>query len=113
MNKSEAINHIRNKISIDLNNNNTIFSNPGSSLDLWWLEPSNDKFKTGFYFILHNAKKRKLLLFKVPKGAIDKSAFRQREEKGVSQIIIPISDTKFYDKRGFYFNSFLINEIGY
>lgn len=115
MNKTKAINHIIKEIHADLNFRNTIFSNPGSSLDLWWLEPSNDKFNSGFYFILNNAEKHKLLLFKIPQGAIEnpKAEFRQREDKGVSQIIIPISETHYVDRKGFKFDSFLINEIEY
>ncbi len=113
MNKAEAINRTIKESSLDLNNQNTIFSNLGSSLDLWWLEPSNDKFKTGFYIILNNNHTKKLLLFKIPKDEIDKSKFRQREEKGVSQIIIPISNTKYVDRKGFNFTKYLVAEINY
>jgi hypothetical protein len=113
MNKQDAIDYINKKIKTELSGGNTIFSNPGSSLDLWWLEPSNEKFKTGFYFILNNTDKKKLLLFKIPKGVINNSAFRQREEKGVSQIIIPISDTQYIDRKGFNLTRFLVNEIAY
>jgi len=101
MKKSEAIDCINKKIRIDLNNQNTIFSNPGSSIDLWWLEPANDKLKTGFYFILNNANTKKLLLFKIPKDEIKKSQFRQREDINKSQIIIPISETSYIDRKGF------------
>jgi hypothetical protein len=113
MKKSEAIDYINKKISTDLNNQNTIFSNPGSSLDLWWLEPANDKLKTGFYFISNNANTKKLLLFKIPKGEINKSQFRQREDINKSQIIIPVSETSYIDRKGFNFNKFLIETIDY
>lgn len=116
MNKTKAVNFINSEINIELNFKNTIFSNPGSSLDLWWLEPSNDKFDTGFYFILNNAEAKKLLLFAIPKGSIinPTQIFRQRSDKGqVSQIIIPIANSNFVDRRGFKFDSFLINEIEY
>jgi len=55
-------------------------------------------------------------LFKIPKGTIQKPelVFRQRKDKGeVSQIIIPVSDTNYVDRKGFKFDSFLINEIDY
>src|SRR5947209_19554660 len=107
--KSEAISLINKKLRVDLNYRNTIFSNPGLSLELWWLEPANEKFKTGFYFILHDTNRKKLLLFKVPGNAVGKSQFRQRGEKGASQIIIPISDKEFIDRKGFNFTRFLIN----
>jgi len=113
MKKKEAIDLINTKIKINLSSQNTIFSNPGSSLDVWCLEPANRKFETGFYFILNNANNQKLLLFKIPKGAIKSSAFRQREDKGASQIIIPISDVEYIDRRGYNFNRFLIDEIDY
>ena len=113
MKKAEAINLLNGKGQIVLNNQNTIFSNPGSSLDLWWLEPSNDKLKSGFYFVLNNSYTKKLLLFKIPKEEIDKSKFPQREEKGVSQIIIPVSDIEYVDRKGFNFTKYLVKEIDY
>ncbi|MEO6540668.1 MAG: hypothetical protein ABIN74_06755 [Ferruginibacter sp.] len=113
MNKKDAINYINSKIGASLNNKNTIFSNPGSSLDLWWLEPNNEKFNEGFYFILNNTDIKKLMLFQIPKNTINKSVFRQRKEKGVSQIIIPISNKEFIDRWGFNFAPFLQNEISY
>lgn len=116
MNRAKAVNLLNDKIGIGLSFKNTIFSNIGSSSDLWWLEPSNEKFNDDFYFILNNSYKNVLLLFKVPKGSIQNPQllFRQRKDKGeVSQIIIPVSDSKFVDKRGFSFDSFLINQIDY
>lgn len=113
MTKSEAINRIRQTIDVDLNNSNTSFSNPGKSLALWWLEPRNDKFKTGFYIILNNTNRKKLLLFKIPKGAVNKFEFRQREDREASTIYIPISDTKYIDTGRFDFSPYLIHEIDY
>lgn len=113
MNKSEAIDHIIKEIKIDVNKKNTIFANPGRHKDSWWLEPANDKFKSGFYFILNDMNNKKLLLFRIPKDTVNKALFRQREEKGVSQIIIPISNTDFTDRRGFKFTQYLINELDY
>ena len=113
MKKGEAIDYVNQKLNLNLDHQNTSYSNPGSSLALWWLEPANPKFNSGFYFILHHAEKKQLLLFKIPKGAVKPSQFRQREDKNASQIIIPISDTSFTDRRGFHFTPYLTNVVSY
>ncbi len=113
MKKSDAIYYINKQIKINLNSRNTVFANVGKHKDSWWLEPANNKLKSGFYFILNDVNNKKFLLFGIPKDAISKSEFRQREEKGVSQIIIPISNTEYVDRRGCNFNRFLINQIDY
>lgn len=113
MTKREAIDSAANKTKIPLNGRNTIFANVGIHKDSWWLEPANDKLKIGFYFILNDEIKRMLLLFKVPPNTLKESQFRQRDEKGVSQIIIPISNSKYVDRRGFDFTNLLINQISY
>jgi hypothetical protein len=113
MKKQEALSYISTKTRMELDSQNTVFANVGKHKDSWWLEPSNKKFDTGFYFILNDEDNRQFLLFKVPKGIIDKSRFRQRAEKGVSQIIIPVSASNYVDKRGFSFNQYLIRKIEY
>ena len=113
MKKHEALRYINHSVGMDINSHNTVFANVGKHKDSWWLEPSNEKFETGFYFILNDEANKRFLLFKVPGGAINKSRFRQRDEKGVPQIIIPISGTNYVDRRGFSFNQFLIKTIQY
>src|SRR5687768_14880847 len=113
MTKSEAIEFAANETKISLNSRNTIFANIGKHKDSWWLEPSNKKLKTGFYYILNDENNNRLLLFKIPPSLLKESQFRQREEKGVSQIIIPISNSKYVDRKGFDFTKFLMNEIKY
>jgi hypothetical protein len=113
MKKREAINFINNKIKTSLNNQNTIFSNPSSTLPIWWLEAANKKFGNEFYILLNHAELKKFLLFKIPKAAIDKSVFYQREDLDKSAIFIPISDTDYVDRNGFNFNKFIIQVVDY
>jgi|GEM_PF-6118620 len=111
--KREAIEFVANKTKIHLVSSNTIFANVGKHKDSWWLEPANEKLKTGFYFILNDEISTRLLLFKIQPNSLKESNFRQRDDKGVSQIIIPISNSKYVDRKGFDFTKFLINEIKY
>jgi len=51
MTKREAIEFVTNQTKNNLSIRNTIFANVGKHKDSWWLEPSNEKLKTGFYHI--------------------------------------------------------------
>ncbi len=113
MKKREAIDFINHKIKNHLNHQNTIFANPSSTLPIWWLEAANKKFGAEFYILLNHAKLKKLLLFKIPKGAINKSVFYQRDDLDKSGIYIPISDTNFVDRNSFNFNEFFVEAVDY
>ena len=115
MNKSKALDFIKDKITFGIDAKSVIYSNVNSAIDVWWLEPSNDKFKNGFHIILNNSNERKLFLFKIPEKAIDspEKIFEQRSDKGVSKIIIKVSDVDFIDKKGFIFTPYLIKTIEY
>ncbi|HEX8335002.1 MAG TPA: hypothetical protein VF622_20420 [Segetibacter sp.] len=113
MTKQEAIEYVSNQTKVELNSRNTIFANIGKNKDSWWLEPANEKLTTGFYFILNDENNSRLLLFKIPSNFLKGSQFRQRGDKDVTQIIIPISNSKFVDRKGFDFTKCLIKEIKY
>jgi hypothetical protein len=113
MEKNTALQLVVKETKQNLNNRNTIFANVGAHKESWWLEPSNDKLQTGFYFILNDEKRSRLLLFKIPPDTLKQSSFRQRDDKGASQIIIPLSGFKYVDKKGFDFTQFLISQVEY
>ena len=115
MNKSKALDFIKDKITFGIDTKSVIYSNVNSAIDVYWLEPSNDKFKNGFHIILNNSNERKLFLFKIPENIIvsPENIFEQRSEKGVSKIIIKVSDVDFIDKKGFKFTPYLIKIIEY
>ena len=115
LNKSQAIDIINQKSSSNLKNTNTIFSNINSAIDVWWLEPSNERFKTGFNFILNYPDSSKLFYFHLPSNTIDnpKKLFYQRTDSDYSKIYIPKSEFKFVDKKGFDFGKFLVGTINY
>lgn len=118
MNKTKALNIAKIKFLTSLNNTNTIFSNVNSAQDVWWLEPDNNKFQVDLYFILNDDKRKKLYFFKLPAGSIrsPESHFNQRNDnsrKNCSDIYIPVSSTKFADKRGFDFTPFIVDKVEY
>jgi hypothetical protein len=117
MNKSKAIQLINRKHP-GVNGNTTTYSNIIPALESWWFQISNDKFKSDFYFVLHNDKSKQLFVLKVPANTIKTPGtyFNQRNDKyrkDTSNIYIPTSGTSFKEKNGFDFTSFLIENISY
>ena len=113
--KSQALDIINSKAGSNLTGGDTLFSNINSAVDVWWLEPLNDKFKTGFHFILNYPDSRSLFHFYVPPQKISnpKELFYQRNDSDYSKIYIPKSGTKFVDKKGVDFGKFLVETIKY
>lgn len=115
LNKSAAIDIINKKSGSKLNNANTLFSNINSAVDVWWLEPNNEKFKTGFDFLLNYPDNRTLFHFNIPGNIILKprDLFYQRQDSDYSKIFIPKSESEFLDKKGFNFNKYLAGRFTY
>jgi hypothetical protein len=113
MDKIQAINLVAKATGLNLSGSNTIFANVGINKDSWWLEPSLDRLVHGFYFILDDSPNDRLLLFRIPPNSLPKTAYRQRDEKGAAQIIIPLSKSKYLEKKGFDYTPFLKNTISY
>ena len=118
MNKSKAIKIARTSNLTSLTNSNTIFSNINAAQGIWWLEPNNDKFKSDLHIILNNDRDQKLHIFKIPANIISDPTihFIQRNDSfrtNCSDIYIPVSLTKFVDKKGFGFTKYLIETIEY
>ncbi|MEI8202842.1 MAG: hypothetical protein WCH34_07515 [Bacteroidota bacterium] len=115
MNKSKALPFFQNRVNDILNNSNVVYSNVNNTVNVWWLEPANEKFKTEFFIVLNNSDCRKLLLFQIPKNEIENPelVFEQRSDKGVSKIIIIASETEYKDKKGFDFKPYLIQTVEY
>jgi hypothetical protein len=113
MKKSQAIQLITSKIHLDLVPGNTRFANVGVHKNSWWIEPSDKSLHSGFYMVLNDESRNKFLLFKIPSQALKKSDFRHRDDKGAAQIIIPISNSRYVDRKGFDLTKYLIKEIEY
>jgi hypothetical protein len=102
-----------------VNAKNTTYSNIVQHKgDCWWFQISNDKFKSDFYFVLHNDKSKQLFVLKVPANTIKtpETYFNQRNDKyrkETSNIYIPTSGTSFKEKNGFDFSRFLVEKIDY
>jgi hypothetical protein len=113
MKKSQAIKLITNKTQLDLTPGNTRFANVGVHKDTWWIEPSNKTLNSGFYIVLNDEERGRLLIFKIPPGSLKKSDFRYREDKGAAQIIIPLSASRYVDRKGFDLTQYLVGQIEY
>jgi hypothetical protein len=118
MKKTKAISLAKTKSITSLDHSNTLFSNINASQNVWWLEPSNDKFTSNLYFILNNEKTQTLYIFKLPANTIRNAGnfFHQRNDRvraNCSDIYIPVSGIKFEDKKGFDFSKYLIEKIEY
>ena len=115
MNKGIALQLADKYFPNEINFSNSVYSNQNNVKDVWWLEPSFDKFNHDFFMLLNKPKENKLLIFKIPNGTIDnpKVIFNQRNDKNASKIIIPISDSAYVDSTGYDFTSYLVKEKVY
>lgn len=113
--KHKAIEILKEDGFNQLNNSNTIFSNINKALDVYWLEPNNDKFSETLFIILNDYENSKLLLFLIPKKTIinPELIFEQRSDKNASKIIINSSDNTFKDKNGYDLKPYLAKSINY
>jgi len=113
MNKGIAMDLACKSSGLKIDSKNSVYSNVNSTKDVWWLEPSPDKFKIDFYMLLNKPKENKLLIFKIPKGTIEnpEKTFNQRNDKNASRIVISILDN--VDTRGFNFTPYLLKEQVY
>lgn len=114
MNKNNAIESINRK-GLLLDYKNTIFSNPNSKINVWWLEPHNDKFKNDINIVLNYPKTKTLYHFLIKSNEIinPEILFEQRNDRQASKLLIKISESEFKDKKGFDFKKYLTNEIKY
>jgi len=115
MNKGKALEFVKERSSIGMNFNNVIYSNVNSAIDVWWMEPSYDKFKQKIYIILNHSNEGRFFLFELPANTIKSPdlVFDQRKDKGAAKLIIKVSTTDFIDKNGFNLNPFLIGNFDY
>jgi hypothetical protein len=116
LSKKQSLKLIRDQTDLQLNHQNTIFSNQNAANDLWWFEPSYEKLESGFFLILNNQKDRILYIFNVP--GKKKNQFRDRPEKGRVSITIDSADTfNFMDQNSGSsnekFSKYLIKKISY
>ena len=113
MKKSQAINLITCKTHLHLVPDNTRFANVGVHKNSWWIEPTVKNLSSGFYMVLNDEDRDRLLIFKIPPGSLKKYDFRYREDKGKAQIIIPISTSRYVDRKGFDLTQYLEEQIEY
>lgn len=99
----------------NLINSNTVFSNVNKAIDVYWLEPDNNKFSKDFNIILNDFVNRKLNLFTIRGNSIKSPEliFDQRSDRNSSKIIIDSTKNDFIEKKGFEFNQFLVKSIEY
>lgn len=114
MNKNNAI-ELLNINDLSLDYKNTIFSNPNSKINVWWLEPHNDKFKNDINIVLNYPKTKTLYHFFLKSNEIinPEILFEQRSDRQASKLLIEISESEFKDKKGFDLKKYLTNEIKY
>jgi galactitol-specific phosphotransferase system IIB component len=91
--KKEAISILNKRLSLGLNNSNTIYSNINKSRSIWWFELDNSRFNNSFNLIFNDHNNKILYHFFIKSGSIKKpeTLFYQRNDKhrqNVSSIVI-------------------------
>jgi hypothetical protein len=102
----------------EINANNSIFANVNSAVNVWWLEPDNQKFSKDLYLLLSNTNTKELFILKIPAGKINnpETIFRQRTVYGKPKSSIEIivdTNNRFIDRKSdnFDFSPFLEKTI--
>jgi hypothetical protein len=121
MNKKKAIEIANKEGFVATTTSNSIFANVNSSVNVWWLEPNNQKFNNDLYFLLNNNKEfpSELSILKIPAGTIKspETILRQRivNEKTKSSIEIVVNkDNHFIDRKSdFDFSTYWVNTINF
>jgi hypothetical protein len=96
----------------EITGSNSIFANVNSAVNVWWLEPDNQKFSEDLYLLLSHTDTNELFILKIPANIINdpETIFRQRivSNKMKSSIEIVVdTHNKFIDRRsGFDFSRF-------
>ena len=118
--KGEAIVILNKKLSLGLNNSNTIYSNINKSKSIWWFEPENTRFNDSFNLVLNDHNSKILYHFFIESCSIKEPEilFYQRNDKhkkNVSSIVIHVDNNiDFFDiRQQFSFKKYLKNEVNY
>jgi hypothetical protein len=103
-NKKKTIEAARQNGFNEINVNNSIFANVNSAVNVWWLEPDNQKFSEDLYLLLSDTSTKKIFILKIPADKINnpETIFRQRTVHGKTKSSIEIivdTNNRFIDRK--------------
>lgn len=121
--RTELFKIFKEKLSVNINHSNTIYSNINIPTQVWWFELDNTKIKNGFNLVLIDQFKNIMYYFVINNNSIKepKNVFYQRNDKrkkNTSSIQIRATDTdNFLDiksnEQNFVFKNYLVKTIKY
>lgn len=97
MNKDKAIKEVNKRLDLNLNSNNTNWSNINSS-GIWSIEPKCNRKVEKLYLLLNNNRSKKIHAFEIPANHGVFEELYVRDKKGVFRLIFNVSDTEFNEK---------------
>ena len=113
MNKDKAIKEVNKELNLNLNSNNTNWSNINAD-GIWSIEPKCIRKAEKLYLLLNNNRSKKIHAFEIPAnhGVYDKLYIR--DKKGVFRLVFNVSDTEFNEKlRSINFKNFHKGSVCY
>ena len=96
MTKDSAIQLVNKKLNLNLNSNNTNWSNINDS-GIWSIEPNCDRKSQKLHLLLHNNLSNKIHVFEIPANHDLYEKLYVRDKKGVFRLVFKISDTEFIE----------------
>ena len=97
MTKDSAIQLVNKKLNLNLNSNNTNWSNINAS-GLWSMEPKFERQLHKLFLLLNNNRSNKIHVFEIPANHDLYEKLYVRDKKGVFRLVFEISDTEFIEK---------------
>ena len=112
MNKGTAMKEVNKKLNINLNSNNTNWTNINSN-GIWSIEPNCDKKVKKLYLLLHNKRSNKIHVFEIP---ANHSVYNELYSNNtiVYRLLFEVNDTNFIETlRHIDFKNFYLDIIDY
>ena len=96
MTKDSAIQLVNKKLNLNLNSNNTNWSNINAD-GIWSIEPNCGRRAHKLYLLLNNNRSNRIHVFEIPANHDLYEKLYVRDKKGVFRLVFKISDTEFIE----------------
>jgi hypothetical protein len=96
MTKDSAIQLVNKKLNLNLNSNNTNWSNIDAD-GIWSIEPNCGRRAHKLYLLLNNNRSNRIHVFEIPANHDLYEKLYVRDKKGVFRLVFKISDTEFIE----------------
>lgn len=113
MTKELAIKLVNRNLSLNINSNNTNWSNINSN-GIWSIEPNCKRKLNKLYLLLHNYRSKKIHVFEIPANNGIYEKLYKRGDRNVYRLLFDVNDKEFIESLKYLnFNKFLKGTVDY